>query len=178
MDSFTRLVNALHYVIYYANNNNLKLNASLLINTVFFAEIVCLDTIWRPLTGVKMVKAPFGPVPDGHEEAIKYLVKDGKIEVINTSNEIFYVNISVPDTSMFDNEQLNILGLLANNICIQYSAALLSKLTRQNRVWELLELGEEIPIIAYLDHEFEIITQDEFEILKKEAESFAIPHEW
>jgi hypothetical protein len=104
-NAIQRLANAIHFVIYFANLNNLKLNATLTLKIIFFAEVRCLDALGELLTGVKMIKAPYGPIPDHHEEAIKLLISQNKIKVDNKDNNMTYKSISDYNSTNFNNEK-------------------------------------------------------------------------
>jgi hypothetical protein len=178
-DSFLRLANAIHFVIYFANLNNLKqLNATLLLKIIFFAEVACLDTLGELLTGVKMVKAKFGPAPNQRKEAINYLVLNKKISVNNSSLGIKYTNLLEPNFSSFSKEKLNILEYVTGFICVNYTAKMVSDNTHKNKFWLMVNMGDEIPITAFLNNKFEKLTTEEFEFFKKESEKYEVPEEF
>ncbi|MDR1871493.1 MAG: SocA family protein [Deltaproteobacteria bacterium] len=149
-----RLIDAMRFVIYYANINNLKsrLNATLLLKIIFFAEIVCLDTFGEFLTEVKMVKTPFGPVPDKYTTAISVLVNQQIIKVNKISNQTTYECLSDHKPGALSEEKYNILKLITHAFCTRLTAKALSNYIYENKYYQLAKNGSEIPIVAYLPH--------------------------
>ncbi|MDR1871713.1 MAG: SocA family protein [Deltaproteobacteria bacterium] len=172
------LINAIHYVIYFATREKLNLNATLLLKIIFFAEVYCLDILGIPFTGVKMVKGTYGPLPDGHKKAIKNLVSNNKIIVSNNGKSKNYISHSNPDISLFSKEQLKILEDLTYSFCSNFTAKVISDLTQTNETWKLAEMGREIPLAVFLPNKIVELTPEEMENAAKMAESFEIPEGW
>jgi len=76
-----KLKQVLHFIIHLANQHNWPLGAVKLTKSVVFSELTSLYWHYKPITGVKVVKAPRGPVPDGYAEALGQLAVDGLIKI-------------------------------------------------------------------------------------------------
>jgi hypothetical protein len=67
----------------------------------------------------------------------------------------------------FDTEDLDILAGVSHEFCTNYTASLVSALSHNN-FWQMVELGERIPIGAYLPGESIRLSQEKLDILAKE----------
>jgi hypothetical protein len=177
-DIFSRLVNAIHFVIYFATKYELRLNATLLTKIVFFAEVVCFNNLGQRLTSAKIVKGPYGPVPYGHAEAIDQLVKDKKIKIINNYPSISYINIVNPDITLFNVEQLDILKSVIRIFCTEFTATIISDWTQKNMFWQLADMGEEIPIVGFLPNSEAELSPQEIAEIEARTSSCEAPKEW
>ncbi|MDR1872400.1 MAG: hypothetical protein LBS60_10880 [Deltaproteobacteria bacterium] len=148
--SLTRLAKALHYVIHYANKLNLTLNATRLLKIIFFAEVKALYEGVGLISKVKMVKARSGPVPDQHKEALNWLVRENKIIPTKRSNGMSYRSLFEPNVSLFTINQINILSNITSLIGDNFTAGMISGNIHENRIWNLVKMGQEIPLAAYL----------------------------
>jgi hypothetical protein len=146
-----RLANVIHFVINFANSRNLPLNATLLLKIVFFAEVKALFLGEKLIANVKMVKANYGPVPDGHHAAINWLSSGKKIQVDESlPSGKSYKSLSEPDSSSFNDNQKNILEFTTTFICDNFTAKVISDWTHQNKIWDILDYGDTIPLVSYL----------------------------
>jgi hypothetical protein len=147
-----KLGQALHFIISYAEKNGLELGAVKLTKTLVFSEVASLYLQGRSITGVKIVKAPQGPVPDGYKEALKRLEAEGKIKVTESDQfhePTVYQSPCEPDLSGFSVSDLKIISDLTATCCNDYTAKALSRETH-NHFWEMVGMGQEIPLSAYL----------------------------
>ena len=153
-----RLKSAFHYVIHYAQAKDLDLGGVKLLKIAVFSDVTSFYYRGRVITGAKIVKAPHGPVPHGHQEALAALEAEGKIRVYPGERRHFEPNkfesLAAPDISGFEAEELMIMGDVAVEFCGRYSAIALSNLTH-NHSWEIAGLGEEIPLASYLGRRIE-----------------------
>jgi len=153
-----RLKNALHYVIDYARSRNLELGGFKLLKIIVFSDIASFYHRGCVITGAKIVKAPNGPVPHGHQEALYALQAEGKIRVTKGERNQFeptkFESLAPPDLSGFEVDELVIMNALAEEFCSRYSAIALSNLTH-NHSWQIADLGEEIPLASYLGKRIE-----------------------
>ena len=147
-----KLAQALHLIIFYAEKNGLELGAVKLTKSLVMSEAASLYLQGRPITGVKIVKAPQGPVPDGYKEALARLEAAGLIKITESEEHYeptLYNSLREPDMSGFDKMDLKIISDLAATCCNEYTAKALSRETH-NRFWEMVDMGKEIPLAAYL----------------------------
>jgi hypothetical protein len=96
-DIFIRLVNATHFVIYFADKRNLPLSDALLLRIIFYSEALSFKRHNEPLTSAKVIKAVNGPVPADHEKAIAYLLDHKMIEKYHENSEKDYKILTNPN---------------------------------------------------------------------------------
>jgi hypothetical protein len=153
-----RLKSALHYVIDYARIKNLNLGGVKLLKIIVFSDVASFYHRGRVITGAKIVKAPNGPVPHGHQEALDALEAEGKIQITKGDRQHFeptrLKSLASPDISGFEVDELVIMNALAEEFCGRYSAIALSNLTH-NHSWGIADMGEEIPLASYLGRRIE-----------------------
>jgi len=150
-----KLAQALHFIIFHAEKNGLELGAIKLTKSLVMSEAASLYLQGRTMTDTKIVKAPQGPVPDGYKEALARLEAAGLIK-ITESEELYertvYNSLREPDTSGFSEKDLKIISDLTTTCCNDFTAKALSQATH-NRFWEMVDMGKEIPLAAYLGPE-------------------------
>jgi len=119
---------------------------------VVLSELSSLYWFYKPIIGVRVVKAPHGPVPDGLAEALRQLTAEGLIR-ITEGEEIYeptsYESLARPDLTLLSEEEQKIITEITEVCCKKYTAAALSNLTH-NWYWKTVEMGDEIPLAAYL----------------------------
>jgi hypothetical protein len=163
-----KLKMALHLIIHLANQHNWPLGAVKLAKSVVLSEVSSLYWFYKPIIGVKAVKAPRGPVPDGLAEALRQLAAEGLIK-ITEGEELYeptsYESLAPPDLTLLSGEEQRIITEITEVCCKKYTAAALSDLTH-NWYWKTVKMGDEIPLTAYLRNEDESpepspLTEDE-----------------
>jgi len=150
-----KLSRAFHYLIYLSQERHWPMGATKLLKSVVFSEAASLYHRRRPLTGVKIVKGPYGPIPDQYEEHLEWLKNAGRIRIkegVQTYDTTTYESLSAPDLSIFEAQELEIMAENGELCCKKYTAVALSKLTH-GYYWRIIGVGEEIPLAAYLDPE-------------------------
>jgi len=156
-----KLKKVLHFIIYSANQHNWPLGAVKLTKSVVLSELTSLYWQYRPIIGVKVVKAPRGPVPDGFTEALKQLEADGLIKITEGEERYeptSYESLVAPDLTLLStfisDEEQRIIAEITEVCCKKYTATALSDLTH-NWYWKTVKMGDEIPLAAYLRSEDE-----------------------
>ena len=147
-----KLAQALHYLIHLAQDRRWPLGAVKLAKSIVLSEAASLGHRHRPLTGVRIVKAPRGPIPDKYEEHLQWLESKGLIR-ISEGNQLYeptsYESLSPPLMSGFDAQELEIMAEIGEICCKKYTAADLSDLTHDD-IWKMTDMGEKIPLATYL----------------------------
>ena len=151
---FDKLKIALHYIIHAAQENRWPLGAVKLTKSLVLSEAISLYWRSKPITGVDIVKAPNGPVPDGYDKALQQLEAEGRIKI--TEGESLYEPTSYdslvpPDPALMallGKEDWKIIEVITENCCNKYTATALSDLTH-NYYWEIAQKGDKIPLAAY-----------------------------
>jgi len=148
-----RLKKALHYVIHYAQSKNLDLGGVKLLKIIVFSDVTSFYLRSRVITGAKIVKAPRGPVPHGHKEALAALEAERKIMIVIGDRDNYeqnkFISLAPPDINGLEFDDLMIMGDVAEDFCSRCSAVVLSNMTHTHS-WEIADMGEEIPLAAYL----------------------------
>jgi len=147
-----KLKAALHFIIHLANTHKWPLGAVKLAKSVVLSELSSLYWFYKPIIGVRVVKAPRGPLPDGLAEALSQLAADGLIR-ITEGEELYeptsYESLARPDLTLLNEEEQKIITEITEVCCKKYTATALSNLTH-NWYWKTVEMGDEIPLAAYL----------------------------
>jgi len=160
-----KLLQAIHYLIYLAQEHGWLLGAVKLAKSLVLSEAASLGHLRSPLTGSKIIKAPNGPIPKHFDEHLEVLEREGKIRISKGKQEYeptSYESLSPPDMSGFDPKELQILAKICEDCCTEYTATALSDLTH-NDSWKVTDMGEEIPLAAYLPHKVVRSTPEQLE---------------
>ena len=167
-----RLKKALHYVIYIAQAEGLSLGATLLLKIIVFADVFSFYERTKVITGAKIVKGEHGPVPDGHQDALRSLEAEGKIRItppVKKFGKTGYASLTLPDLTGFDPEDLGFLRGVTKEFCGRYTATLLRQVSH-NHSWDIAEMGEEIPLASYLCYASDFSQPDTNEAVATEEE--------
>jgi len=144
-----RLKSTIHFVCFIGQRYGL--GAIQLTKSIVLADVVSFCIRRKTISGVPLVKAPHGPVPDGYQAVLRELEKDGAIRVIQPNKAYESIQFEVltpPPLDGFDAEDTEILEEIVRVVCGKYTAGALSDLTH-NEVWKVSAPGEEIPLAAY-----------------------------
>lgn len=164
-DSFERLQALIHYVCSKEESANalgrIKLN-----KVPWYADTISYALHGKPITGERYIKRQFGPVPAKFVPAQKRLEDDGKIvqgtaTLFNLTRHEF-TSIAEPDISMFSTEDMEIINQAFEHVCIQHTAKSVSEETH-NDIWELAEIGEEIPLQTVFSAELAEVNEKDIE---------------
>jgi hypothetical protein len=173
-----KLMNAIHYVISISDNHNLSIGPTLITKIIFLSELFYMDEWGETLTDAKIVKATYGPIPDGYELCLKKLQEDGKILVKKTLYKTNYINNVNCDTSCFSESALELLKSVAIYFSRNFTAKMLSDWTHLNEFWQLAEMGEEIPLYGFLPHRQVTPAEEDIAQALITAYQIGTPQEW
>ncbi|MDR1546503.1 MAG: hypothetical protein LBU12_07325 [Deltaproteobacteria bacterium] len=162
-----KLMNAIHYVIYFANKYKLNLSTIILNKIIICAEIDVFSIYKAPLTGAKIIKTNYGPIPDGNKIAITALKNLNKILIEKINHKTTYISLIMPDISFFSDGTLEILKFNTLYVCNNYIVKKLSYIITNNKYWKIADYGEEIPLLSFFPSISKIFTLEEFEKLHK-----------
>mgnify|MGYP001611309626 CR=1 FL=1 len=127
------------------------LGATKLDKSLWFADVLAYLHLEKPITGETYIKRQFGPVPYHILPAVDELVKAGMIVVkekpfyVGTKRE--FISLTEPDVSVFSPQEMALIDYAVNYVCKENTARSISAKSH-NRIWELAEIGEEIPYHA------------------------------
>lgn len=138
-----------HYVVDKASSNPSVLGAIKLNKVLWYSDAIHYMVTGESITGETYVKRQFGPVPKHVLGAIDELVKDGKIlrgkvdHFGHMKNE--YIVIQEASKDKFTAEELDLVDTAYEHVCLNHTAMSVSEETH-GIIWQLAELGEEIPL--------------------------------
>jgi hypothetical protein len=143
------LAAAMHYVIETACGLGLAIGTTMLCKVIFYAEYLGTYETGLPLLGVKIVKAPFGPVPDGHKDAIRSLLDADRVAYDPKGRR--YDALRKCDPALLTDSQREILAHVTKELCTSNLARTITEATHRSLVWQAAEMGEELPVAMYFE---------------------------
>lgn len=168
-ESFDRLKALMHYVCAKADPavlGRIKLN-----KVPWYADKLAFALYGKSITGERYIKRQFGPVPAKFIPAQRQLEEEGKI--VQSQTTIFnftkhdFTSIAEPDISMFTKEDMEVITQAYEHVCLNNTAMSVSDETHDH-VWELAEIGEEIPLQTVFAAEFAEVTEEDIEWAEQE----------
>jgi len=169
-----RLKTLVHYVCFLAKDPSV-LGATKLNKILWYSDVITYRERGKSLTGETYIKHFYGPVPKHIDSVIQKLQDEKKLAVREVGawgypKKEFFA-LSRPELSAFDPEEISIVNEVANYIFDRHTASSISNLSH-DEIWKSAELGEEIPIYAFLASELgEITSEDMAWARKKLSES-------
>jgi hypothetical protein len=169
-DKFKNLV---HYVCSISPNPKV-LGATKLNKILWYSELNSFLSLGKPITGAKFVKRQFGPVAKATLPVLENLRSEGAIIIVDTEHfgkpKKEYISVRKPDLSSFTPEEISIITQITEVICKRHTASSIS-LASHDDIWEMAEIGEEIPLSTVFAVRGEV-TEDDVawadEIIEKE----------
>jgi hypothetical protein len=147
MQKFKDLV---HYVCA-QSPSRAKLGATKLNKILWYAERDAYVQLGHPISGAKFVKRQFGPVPKAIMPVLGVLQSDRAIAIRETivfgKSKREFISLVTPNISGFKPEEISIVNSAIYTICNFHTADSISKKSHDD-VWELAEIGEEIPLLS------------------------------
>jgi hypothetical protein len=164
---FDKLKALVHYVCWKCDPSDLgstKLN-----KVLWYADIEWYIKNGASITGEQYLKRQFGPVSKHFYEVVGELSEEGKI--LQRGVEFFgypkteYIPITQPTISDFKPEQISLVDDVVDFVCRQHTARSIS-LASHDVIWELAEIGEEIPLYAVWGARLDEITEHDIQWAK------------
>ena len=129
-----------------------------------------------PITGERYIKRQFGPVPAHILETLDELVSQEALII----RESYYggypkrefITLNAPDLSIFSAQEISTVDSMIKAICDNHTAQSISDLTH-DKIWELADIGEEIPYETVFVSSLGEINEDDMEWAKRELEDAA-----
>lgn len=168
-DKFEALV---HYICWRCQDPT-KLGATKLNKVLWFSDAIAFVNHGKPITDSVYVKRQFGPVPKKILQTLSRLERGNKLAVRETEyfgkpkREFFAKEPA--DITIFTAEEISLVDYVIDRICEGHTAASISDLTHDD-VWELAEIGEEIPLYAVLAGRAGEVDEESIKWSKQEAE--------
>jgi hypothetical protein len=141
-----------HYIVDACDPH--RLGATRLNKICWYVDTCTYRLSGQSMTGETYVKRKHGPVPKTILKTIRELEQEGKIHVrehaiLPTRKMRLFVSLKDPNKSFFDPQELEMIDLIAKQICEDHSAASISELSH-DAIWDAANDGEEIPMYAPL----------------------------
>ena len=165
-----------HYVIWRAGHRE-GFGATKLNKVLWFADARSYMMYRHPITGATYVREKHGPVPKEIMSIRSELASEGRIAITTEpyySGEITrFKALEAPDVSIFSQEEMNLVDWWIKHVDEEHTAASVSELSH-DRMWELAQLGEEIPLYAVFASRIRAPLGKELEWARAEAERLGL----
>jgi hypothetical protein len=159
-----------HYVI--AKCDNPRILGSIKLNKVLWVSDLWAYVSWgHPITGEHYVKQQFGPVAS-IVGILRELQAENKIVVRETvrygRNKTDYIALERPKniSAMFTADEISLVDEAYDYVCRKHTAMQISDKTH-DIIWQLAEIGEEIPYEAMWASRLDPVTKEDVELAIK-----------
>jgi hypothetical protein len=151
-----------HYICWKCDDPS-KLGATKLNKIIWFAERSWFLKTGEAISGVKFVKQERGPVPNAILPVLDSLVEEHRL-VIREGRSYSYprrefISLIEPEFEIFSAKQVSLIDDVIQAVCHKYTANSISDLTH-DEIWDLAEIGEEIPLYTTLAKHGELQAED------------------
>jgi len=162
----------IHYVCDRCSEEPKKLGAVKINKVAWHSDMLSYVRRGDSITGETYIKRQFGPTAKHMLAIVRELETEGAIVVRGVEyygyEKTEYISLKKADVSVFDSEQVDIINMMIRYVCDENTAASISAKTH-DRVWELAEIGEQIPYYAVFAGRAEEITEDTLRWARAEA---------
>jgi len=131
-----------------------ELGKTKLCKCLWFSDLRAYAELGKSITGERYIKGQHGPIPADLPQVLIDLERKHRLATRKRRHfqgqyqyeQHEFVPLVEPDIkSQFSTEQMAIIGEVIHYVCHEHTAKEISELTH-NRIWELAEIGEEIPL--------------------------------
>ena len=143
-----KLKTLIHYTIWECKNPAI-LGAIKLNKVPWVTDVLAYLNWGTPVTGEHYRKGQFGPIAMSMVGIVDELKQEGKIAVREGDPKIDYFALRRPDISIFTADEISLIRDSIDYVCRKNTSMSISDKTH-DVIWELAELGEEIPYEAML----------------------------
>jgi hypothetical protein len=168
-EKFKRLV---HYVAWKAGTHDwfgaVKLN-----KVLWFADARVYMLTGASITGEAYTRGPYGPVPRHIEAAEKELLHEGAIQIRKESKLTRVTALRPAKANWFSSDELMSIDYWIKHIDEEHTAKSISDKSH-DYVWEIANMGEELPLYAYRVARIQEPEPTDIERLKKRAKELGI----
>ena len=151
-----------HYVCWKADPS--ELGGTKLNKVLWYADTLAYRTWRRPITGETYIKRQFGPVSRHILQLLKELEGEGRL-ILGKADyyghpKHEFIPLVNPDLSLFKGEEISLIDACIEFVCTKHTAASISQRTH-DVIWELAEIGEEIPYYTVWASELGEVTPED-----------------
>jgi hypothetical protein len=157
-----KLKTLVHYTIWECKNPAL-LGAIKLNKVPWLADLIAYVNSGASITGEHYRKGQFGPIAMSMVGIVDELKRENKIAIREGTNDnprVDYFALTRPDISIFNADEVSIIRECIDFVCRKHTAMGISDKTH-DIIWQLAELGEEIPQPAMLASRLGEVTEDD-----------------
>lgn len=145
---------------------------------LWYSEMNAFLYLGKAITGARFVKRQFGPAPTAVLPVLEELQRDGVLIVLDVESfgrpKKEYISIKNPDLSSFSPDEISLVDRVTEIICKEYTASQISEKSHDD-IWEMAEIGEEIPFTTVFAVRGEV-TEEDVSWADSEIDSFlAVP---
>ena len=140
-----------HLIIHKCSADPAKLGQIRLNKTLWFADVHSYQSTGQSITGETYIKRQHGPVPSTMRETLDELEADGLITIRDPekwSPSRLFTSLQEPDTSLLSETDIE-TTIRTMQEMLSMSAKDVSRRTH-DLIWEMAEMGGEIPLYATL----------------------------
>lgn len=160
-----------HYVCWKTSDDRV-LGAVKLNKSLFFSDLWTYVERGTPLTGEAYQKREHGPVSKSLLRVLDDLANEGAIfvrrEVPPHKGRLDVIALTKPDITCFTSDEISLIDDAIHYVCYEHSAHEISE-ESHDIIWELAEIGEEIPYYAMLASELGEVTPEHLDWAKLQA---------
>lgn len=147
--NYEKFKSLVHYICHMADLD--KLGATKLNKILWYSDIQSYINRGVTITGEAYRKEQWGPVPNDILRALDDLSREGKLIIrekpFHGEMKREYITLADPDIQAFTADEISLVAQITHIICHHHTAKSISKKSH-DRIWELAEIGEEIPYHA------------------------------
>jgi hypothetical protein len=144
---------------------------------LWFSDARANEALGRPITAETYIREKFGPVPKHIVEVLTELEDEGQIM---TWSEPYYEHkitrfraFEPPSTAPFSSEELSLIDWWIKHVAEEHSAASISKKSH-DYAWQLAQMGEEVPLHAFLASRIRSPNEEELDWARQQAKALGL----
>ncbi len=130
-------------------SSNSLLGRTKLHKILWYSDVIYFANTGKSITGETYIKRQYGPTSKHLLEITKKLESESalitrKVKQIDYPKKE-YIPMRDPDISGFTPDEISLIDQVVHVVCYEHTAESIS-LASHNKIWELAEIGEEIPL--------------------------------
>jgi hypothetical protein len=152
-----------HYVCSKCEDPSL-LGSTKLNKILWYSEALSFLNFGKSITDARFVKRQFGPAPAAILPILSELESEKTLLIRDASFYGFpkkeFISLKAPVLGdSFTREEISIVDLVIGEVCNEHTAKSISKISH-DAIWEMAEIGEDLPFYTVLAEQGEITEED------------------
>lgn len=148
------------------SDNPSRLSATKLNKILWYSDVTLYKKRGQAITDSKYIKQPHGPVSRSLKPVLNDLHRDAIVvqqkKLWHKGYQTMFFSTQEPNLGCFTAEEISTVDNFIDEICYKHTATSISKMSH-DLVWELHELGEEMPLRHTHVMQLGEITSDDIE---------------